>query len=369
MKQYIITISLVISFSAAVYAQQMSNEKTFLITERLTIEALPEGKNDLSVWIPLPSDDIYQNISSLEIKTDRTCNFTPLEKTTDFKQWSSFKADSVKNFFSNWIKEPRSLTGFTSDKTYNNKILYIKPNSSNKKNTTIQIFFTVKRKEILFKDIPSPAELLPAKHYLKSEGRVTVNKEIRTLAAEITGNKKTDLEKVRSIYDYLINNLTYSKDDPDICGIGDSLITLKHKKGICSDYHSLFISLVRSIGIPAKFEIGLGIPNDKEEGVIEGYHCWAKFYLKDKGWIPVDISEADKHPELRDYYFGNLDADRVLLTVGRDIILNPRQSEEPLNFFVFPYAELNKKEFKNIRKEVDFKIISSENLKKLTKQF
>src|SRR3712207_7840796 len=42
------------------------------------------------------------------------------------------------------------------------------------------------------------------------------------------------------------------------------------------------------------------------------YHCWAAFAPAGRGWVPVDISEADKHPEMTDYYFGNLTADRDL---------------------------------------------------------
>ena len=73
---------------------------------------------------------------------------------------------------------------------------------------------------------------------------------------------------------------------------------------------------------------------------MNGYHCWASFYVKENGWIPVDISEADKHPELKEYYFGNLTEDRVTFTIGRDIELVPRQTGPPLNYFIYPYVEV-----------------------------
>jgi hypothetical protein len=54
----------------------------------------------------------------------------------------------------------------------------------------------------------------------------------------------------------------------------------------------------------------------------------------------VDISEADKHPEMKDYYFGNLSADRVLFSTGRDLELVPKASHSPLNFFIYPHIEI-----------------------------
>jgi hypothetical protein len=57
--------------------------------------------------------------------------------------------------------------------------------------------------------------------------------------------------------------------------------------------------------------------------------------------MPVDISEADKHPEKTDFFFGSLDADRVTMTGGRDLTLTPAPAAGALNFFVYPYAEVD----------------------------
>ena len=61
--------------------------------------------------------------------------------------------------------------------------------------------------------------------------------------------------------------------------------------------------------------------------------------------MPVDISEANKNPKLKDYYFGNLTADRVTFSTGRDIDLAPKQDGPPLNFFVYPYVEVDGKPY------------------------
>jgi len=51
----------------------------------------------------------------------------------------------------------------------------------------------------------------------------------------------------------------------------------------------------------------------------------AEFYVEPYGWIPVDASEAWKHPDKKDYFFGAHDDNRLQFTVGRDIRLDPPQ--------------------------------------------
>jgi transglutaminase-like putative cysteine protease len=144
----------------------------------------------------------------------------------------------------------------------------------------------------------------------------------------------------RALFDIVNQHMQYRKDKPG-WGRGDSDWACESGFGNCTDFHSLFLSLARANHLPAKFEIGFSIPPIKGGGVVSGYHCWAWFKPAGHGWVPVDISEANKHPEKRDYYFGHLDADRVAFTTGRDLILDPKQDGPPLNFFVFPYVEVH----------------------------
>ena len=111
----------------------------------------------------------------------------------------------------------------------------------------------------------------------------------------------------------------------------------------------MFISAARNLQIPARFEIGFPIPTKRGTGEVGGYHCWAKF-LADGKWVPVDISEADKHPELKEYYFGNLSPDRVTFSVGRDLVLEPAPAAGLVNYLVYPYAEVDGNQHKKFRK-------------------
>jgi transglutaminase-like putative cysteine protease len=300
----------------------MPEERTFLIEESIVLKNLPEHTEGLRIWIPYPASDKWQSVSDFSIRD---------------------RSSSGKKLFNK-----RILT----DKKYRNKVIYL---SGIKQDLSeIMLAYKIERKEYAGPVGPASFKRFPAR-FLKPNRLVPVNDRLRALAEKIAQGKTDNLNKVRAIYDYIINELTYSKDDPAVCGIGNSLLTLEAKKGICTDYHSLFISLVRSLGIPAKFEIGYRIPNEKGEGTLGGYHCWAKFYLKDKGWIPVDISEADKHPERRDYFFGNIDENRFHLVTGRDIKLKYSKNSEPFNFFVYPYAEFEGKRFDDIDVEIQYR--------------
>ena len=132
--------------------------------------------------------------------------------------------------------------------------------------------------------------------------------------------------------------MSYSKEAPG-WGRGDAAWACDSRSGNCTDFHSLFIALARSEGLPAKFEIGFGLPPERGKGELAGYHCWAK--VKAGGeWLPLDVSEPKKLGLGRDGYFGRLPPNRVTFSVGRDITLEPRQDGDPLNFFVSPYAEV-----------------------------
>jgi transglutaminase-like putative cysteine protease len=139
-------------------------------------------------------------------------------------------------------------------------------------------------------------------------------------------------------YEYVTSIMKYDKSGTG-WGRGDALYACDVRRGNCTDFHSLFIGLTRARGIPARFTIGFPLGAAKS-GEIPGYHCWAEFYSGGV-WVPVDASEASKHPEKHDYYFGHLDENRVAFTMGRDLELKPRQNGEPLNYLIYPHAELD----------------------------
>jgi transglutaminase-like putative cysteine protease len=116
--------------------------------------------------------------------------------------------------------------------------------------------------------------------------------------------------------------------------------------------------MARSQKIPTRFEIGFPLPAAKNQGEIPGYHCWSDFYV-DNTWVPVDISEAWKAPDKKDYFFGHHDVNRVQFSVGRDITLSPKQAGEALNYFVYPYVESDGKAHQDVRNEFAFEDLNA----------
>ena len=199
-------------------------------------------------------------------------------------------------------------------------------------------------------DPPAPADELARE--LTPHGLVIVDDEVRTRAGRATIGRTTPMDKARGIYEAVIQQVKYDKSVPG-WGRGDTRRVCLLGAGNCTDFHSLFISMARASRIPARFKIGVVIPQ-AASGTLPGYHCWAEFYVEGRGWVPVDASEAWKHPELADYYFGARVPDRFLISVGRDIQLVPRQQGEPVNIFFTPYVEVDGRPFSDVDVEVRF---------------
>lgn len=172
---------------------------------------------------------------------------------------------------------------------------------------------------------------------------------------ELIQNSKLDADPMKlggQLYEIVEQYMAYDKSQPGY-GNGDVLWACSSKTGNCTDFHSLFISLARNQGLPARFEIGFPLPDSTKQGTVKGYHCWAWFHTK-SAWVPVDISEADKHPELKDYYFGKLTPDRIAFSTGRDIELFPKSAAKKLNYFVYPHIEIDGKEIEKSQMKPEF---------------
>jgi len=154
------------------------------------------------------------------------------------------------------------------------------------------------------------------KRYTKSEKYLEQTKEIKKLAKDIVSKEKDYFKKVRKIFDWITENITY-KYPPKERGV---IPTLKNKCGDCGEFNFVFISLCRSVGIPARSVSGMwATPITKQ-----GFHAWTEFYLENVGWIPVDCSVAQalkRKTENPDYYFGNLDNKRIIFSKGNNIFL------------------------------------------------
>ncbi len=248
-----------------------------------------------------------------------------------------------------------------ADEQFGNRILFFETKIPESGEFSVDVPYEITRREVqrgLSRPVAPAAEQLDdarRRFFLRADTMVpTTGKSLKLLdMIELMQDK---FACARQLYDIVDNHVAYKKEGTG-WGRGDTNWVCDSRYGNCTDFHSLFISLARSQGLPARFEIGFSIPTDKPEGPIAGYHCWAWFYADERGWVPVDISEADKNPMMKDYYFGGLTPDRVTFTVGRDISLVPKSTSQPLNFFVYPHIEVGGKVLpkENIELQIAFK--------------
>lgn len=309
---------LLLAFAGMAWAQDIRH---FTFHYAFTVKDVSSGEK-VRIWIPQSHSDAFQTVKVISATGD-----LPLKKTRESRR--------------------------------GNEMYYAETSKAKQQELHFEVVYDVVRHERLTFGIYAPhLETVKLsdrerKEYLAPDALVPTTGLPAELAVKVTEGKTTPLEKARAIYDYVFTTMRYDKTGTG-WGRGDVLYACDAKKGNCTDFHSLFIAMARSQGIPARFEIGFPLPPDKHSSEIAGYHCWAEFFEPQHGWIPVDISEAWKHPEKKDYFFGAHDDNRVEFTMGRDLELSPKQEGKPLNYFVYPYVEIGGKEYPNVSNAFSF---------------
>ena len=302
MRLLIVPIFVMVGALAVNAAEQLGIIKGFDQFEFVYRVKLPEIKGEARLWIPLAKTDAFQTVTQEEINI-------PIK----------------------WEK--------VQDHNYGNDVCVLHPRA-NDSGKTIELRYLVVRKE----KSAYAGKSEDAARFLRPEKLVPVNETFKTLAEQATAGKKDDLDRAKALYNHVLGRMRYDTSGTG-WGKGDAVYACDARTGNCSDFHAYFIALARSAGIPARFAIGATIPADKNEGPIEGYHCLAEFFA-DGRWVPVDISEAWKNPQLADYYFGHNPANRFELTKGRDLIVDPAPASGPINFLAYPLLEMDGKTVK-----------------------
>ncbi len=270
----------------------ISGEDEFEFRYRATV---PKLNAPARMWLPYPTTDRFQTVKVLSVKT-------PGKSTT------------------------------LIDSKHGNKVLFLELDKGDGRKK-IDMRFHVKRLE---KAAYVEENGDPATH-LKPEILVPASEMFTGIAKEVVKGKKGDLVRARAIYDHVIDRMSYKKFGEG-WGKGDAVFACDLRRGNCTDFHAYFMALARAVDIPARFAIGAGIPSSRDEGGVDGYHCWVEFYAEGKWW-PVDISEADKYSSLATYYFGHHPANRFEFSRGRDLVLDPGPQSGPINFLAYPVLE------------------------------
>ncbi len=323
------------------------NFRTFQFQYEVKIDST-NGKK-LELWIPIPTTNEVQTISNLSYNVEGL----------DYQ-----------------LKE---------EKTHNNNYLYIYSDAGINESTTISVIFDVIRKE----HSNEAYHKVNPDNYLDAYATVPIGNSFKAIIKQNNLSNKD----VKGIYDFVLSGMHYGKpknigdkyyNNPWLSedefygmkevsrdrvvelyqiskktnnnytfGNGNSIYACDIGVGNCTDYHSYFMSLGRTLEIPVRFHMGFSIPSNSE-GIVKGYHCWADYFIDGEGWSPVDISEADKNPNLKDYFFGTIDNNRVDMMIGRDFILDGYDNGS-LNLFIYPILEIDDKISSNFTKKFSYK--------------
>lgn len=297
-----LVLALALCAAAATAAEGAT--RRFAFEYEVVVPAEVEGPESLTLFLPIADDTTGQRILSVEL-------------------------DAGEGVEGRFAREAR----------HGNKYWVAELPAKRAKPTRVAVRYDVERAVVRAGDERGNAD--SARAFLGPDRRVPVGDPVlepilREIRAASPGGSKR--KRARAIYDWVVDNVEYKKTGTG-WGNGDTFWACNERYGNCTDFHSLFISLARTEGIPARFEMGFPVPLDRPAGTIAGYHCWVEFWLPGEGWIPIDASEASKHPERRELFYGTQPADRLQLSRGRDLRLGEGHRGRTLNYFVYPYLE------------------------------
>ncbi|MCZ6508367.1 MAG: transglutaminase-like domain-containing protein [Acidobacteria bacterium] len=295
--------------------------RTVDLTYTFVVSDLPSKASELRLWVPLPAENGQQGVRDLA-----------------FSGAASFD--------------------IRLDHEYGNRFLTatlpLAEGAGGERSFTLTA--TVQRHAVDVLGRPPAAGRPAPKHlerFLRPDRLVPIDGAIAAEARRVAGDAGTARQRARRLYDHVVQTMSYDKSGTG-WGQGDALYACDIRTGNCTDFHSLFIGEARALGIPARFVMGLPLPPGTESGTIPGYHCWAEFYLDEWGWVPIDASEAHKHPEHVETFFGGLDSHRIEFTRGRDIAL-PGAVGEPLNYSIYPHVEVDGQVHSQVETEFSFR--------------
>ncbi len=272
---------------------------------------IPEKASKVSIWIPIPRTNSVQSLINIRLSDDLP--YTVL-----------------------------------ADRKYNNQFIHVELSGDQIEGTEVSLTasFRVHRESYKKRELADDVRLgmdNPPGHFLGPNNLVPIDGKIAQEANAVVRGFEKPILRAELLFNHIVATLGYDKSGTG-WGSGDALHAYDVRAGDCTDFHSLFIAEARSLGIPARFIMGFPLPVEDKEGTIPGYHCWAEFYIDEHGWMPIDASEAGRNGGIEDGYFGNMDANRVSFTLGRDIQI-PRAQDKPVkNYIIYPYAEVDGKE-------------------------
>ncbi len=293
--------------------------KSGTITYDIKLNAA-KGAKQARLWLPYPISDRHQTISDVHV-------------SGNYNSWAVYHDPA-------------------SGATY----IYAKWTDIGSRPSIMMSFHAVS-KDRRIANLKNSGKPIPetVKKYLASTKWLPAN-DYRKLAAQIVKGKKTYLARVQAVYDWVIAH-TFRDRSVKGCGLGLTTRTLTELKGggKCADISSVFVTIARAAGIPARDVFGLRLFEPKSGNISTAFHCWTQFYLPGTGWVmadPADVRKMmlDHNIKLKNagkwekFFWGGDDLFRVVLEKNaRGVVFNPPQKGAPLSYFMYPFAQVDGK--------------------------
>jgi transglutaminase-like putative cysteine protease len=179
---------------------------------------------------------------------------------------------------------------------------------------------SVRPQSIRSTDIPAAAYIQP------SANLPATDPGIQEQVAAIVGREQNPYLKAEKIYTWLITNRDIQWEPLE----GGALEALEQQKADPYMAVLLFCTLARAAGIPAQPVSGILINRNRQASS----HYWAEFWISGFGWVPLDPALGagaappffSLHSGGANYYFGNLDNQRVAFSRGFTVLsqMNPQ---------------------------------------------
>jgi len=211
------------------------------------------------------------------------------------------------------------------------------------------------------------ADRATLEHFLRPTKLLPTDGIVKAKADEITRGARTDMEKARAIYEWIVES---TERDPQTrgCGVGDIRFMLETRdlRGKCADLNALFVGLARAAGLPArdvygirtvKSELGYKSLGASSDTITKAQHCRAEVYLTGYGWVPVDPADVRKvaleeppgnrsldDPMVRSArarLFGSWEMNWMAYNFAHDVSL-PGSHGAPVAFLMYPQAETDR---------------------------
>ena len=138
---------------------------------------------------------------------------------------------------------------------------------------------------------------------------IDTNQQIRNLAASLAAGQDDLFKVVANIASWTKENIAYNLSTISVEASQPASWVLENRQGVCDEMTNLFIAMLRSLGVPARFVSGLAYTNSPLFSEPWGAHGWAEVYFPGVGWVPFDVTYNQ---------LGWVDASHIVLATGVD---------------------------------------------------